>query len=302
MRSPTPTTEKMLSLARLEAEATLQGIGSGWILVHRGRAYPLPRSGTLVIGRGPRCDILLDAPVVSREHCRVSITNEGVCIEDLNSSNGVYVNGQRVDKPQELAAGDQISLGRESLLLCQMTSDQRAAAARSPTPPSAPKESDDEIPPSSRRDRPEMDPYVLTTQKADAFETLGRLADRMLASGRLDAAEKLLSGHLNAVLASSSSASDIPDELIEIASRYALKLAAARLDGIWIDLVLECHTAFRRPLSEESLEQTRALLAHRLKINPVLLSKYQEVLRQAVGAGKLRESETIRTILALDLG
>lgn len=299
-KHPTPVTEKMLTLARLEREQAPEVERESWLLIHRGRAYALPRSGSLTIGRGLSCEIVLTAAVVSREHCRVDVSGEGVSVVDLDSSNGVYVNGQRVDGARKLSAGDALSIGRDMLMLCSMILDTSPSGVRSLARAQLPQA--DEPPDSSQRDRTAVDPQSLTTQKADAFETLGRLADRMLVSGQLDAAEKLLSGHLHAVLLASHNESDVPDEVIEISSRYALKLAAARLDGAWVDLVVACHAAFRRPLSAELLEQTRALLAHRLKVDRELLERYQEILKSAVREGTLVQTETVWTILALKPG
>jgi len=67
----------------------------------------------LTLGRGSGCDVVLESPNVSREHARVQMTPDGCEICDLNSTNGVYVNGRRVSRAI-LRPGDQISLGRET--------------------------------------------------------------------------------------------------------------------------------------------------------------------------------------------
>ncbi|HKR58323.1 MAG TPA: FHA domain-containing protein, partial [Pyrinomonadaceae bacterium] len=52
--------------------------------------------GQLTIGRGQECDIRLDGLLISNRHALVVNTTAGVTIEDLNSSNGTYLNGQRI--------------------------------------------------------------------------------------------------------------------------------------------------------------------------------------------------------------
>jgi pSer/pThr/pTyr-binding forkhead associated (FHA) protein len=75
----------------------------------RGRQRHLD-DGTL-IGRGPACDVQLDDPLVSRRHARVLGSAIGTGIEDLGSSNGIYVNGRRSSGITPLHPGDVIQLG-----------------------------------------------------------------------------------------------------------------------------------------------------------------------------------------------
>jgi predicted component of type VI protein secretion system len=67
----------------------------------------------IVIGRGSDCNLRLSAPQVSRRHCFLRVSRDGVSITDLESSNGTWVNGNRLPSSvrQDLADGAQISLG-----------------------------------------------------------------------------------------------------------------------------------------------------------------------------------------------
>lgn len=69
----------------------------------------------ILIGRSPRCDIHLASESVSRRHSRVTFRNEEYFIEDLNSTNGLYVNGIKVEKCV-LRNNDQIEIGGEKIL------------------------------------------------------------------------------------------------------------------------------------------------------------------------------------------
>jgi predicted component of type VI protein secretion system len=57
------------------------------------------------------CDVVLSDPEVSRRHAVVAESPEGFTIEDLGSTNGTWVNGERIDHPQPLRAGDEIRFG-----------------------------------------------------------------------------------------------------------------------------------------------------------------------------------------------
>ena len=63
------------------------------------------------VGRAPRADFVVDAPLVSRLHCRLTLQDDGVLVEDLESTNGTFVNGRRVRKGL-LASGDMLRVGR----------------------------------------------------------------------------------------------------------------------------------------------------------------------------------------------
>lgn len=72
----------------------------------------LPEGG-LIIGRDPElADVVLFSSRVSRRHCRIQATAQGWEVEDLDSTNGVFLNGQPVDGRQALKVGDAIGLGR----------------------------------------------------------------------------------------------------------------------------------------------------------------------------------------------
>lgn len=61
-----------------------------------GRTFPL--LGPTVLGRAPECDIHLDHPGVSRQHLRLTPTDEGLLVEDLGSTNGWLLNETARDR------------------------------------------------------------------------------------------------------------------------------------------------------------------------------------------------------------
>ena len=67
------------------------------------------------MGRATRADFIVDAPLVSRCHCRLQLTADGrLEVEDLGSTNGTFVNGRRVERAS-LAPGDTLRIGRAEL-------------------------------------------------------------------------------------------------------------------------------------------------------------------------------------------
>ena len=68
------------------------------------------------VGRATRADFVVDAAMVSRLHCRLSAGAFELEVTDLDSTNGTYVNGARVDRAT-LKTGDRLGVGRVELLV-----------------------------------------------------------------------------------------------------------------------------------------------------------------------------------------
>jgi hypothetical protein len=79
------------------------------LLVGEGRRTPLA-GGRAVLGRSRECEIVLDDPNVSRRHAEVVLDGGSWWLLDLGSTNGVKVNGTRVERA-ELRPGDRVTLG-----------------------------------------------------------------------------------------------------------------------------------------------------------------------------------------------
>jgi len=70
----------------------------------------------VLVGRGDDVDLLLPNISVSRHHAQLIVGQSGVAIEDLNSSNGTLINGKRVSTRTALTSGDEISMGKFTLV------------------------------------------------------------------------------------------------------------------------------------------------------------------------------------------
>src|SRR5687768_12788291 len=73
--------------------------------------------GTFAVGRNASCQLSLDDPLVSRRHAIFELQGGGVTLEDLNSRNGVIVNGHRIEAKVNLNVGDRILIGSQELTL-----------------------------------------------------------------------------------------------------------------------------------------------------------------------------------------
>lgn len=91
-----------------------QGSDSYRLVVRRGpqpnQVYELNKD-ILTIGRDITNDITINDPEVSRHHMRLTRGAAGFTLEDLGSTNGTFVNGQRLTAPRPLSNGDLIGLG-----------------------------------------------------------------------------------------------------------------------------------------------------------------------------------------------
>lgn len=88
----------------------------------------------VLLGRQDECDVILESRKVSRKHCCLALINQTVLIRDLGSTNGISVNGKRVESAT-LSHGDIVSIGGHSF---QLRWDSISGSqSRSPTPSSS---------------------------------------------------------------------------------------------------------------------------------------------------------------------
>jgi hypothetical protein len=85
---------------------------------YQGGEFPLKPDKDVVIGRSADLDMVLVEDMVSRKHARIVAHGPRVTISDLGSTNGTFVNGQRVDE-LELKEGDRILIGTSILKLVE---------------------------------------------------------------------------------------------------------------------------------------------------------------------------------------
>ena len=67
--------------------------------------------GELTMGRAASCSVTLDDTYVSQMHAKLSNGSAGLVLTDLGSTNGTYLNRQRVTSPMSVQSGDRIQVG-----------------------------------------------------------------------------------------------------------------------------------------------------------------------------------------------
>jgi hypothetical protein len=78
---------------------------------HQGKCLRLPDDGEVIIGRDELCQIRLASSDVSRHHCILRMTPDGVVARDLDSRNGTYLNDTLMEEETLLKPGDMLRIG-----------------------------------------------------------------------------------------------------------------------------------------------------------------------------------------------
>jgi predicted component of type VI protein secretion system len=294
--------------------------------------------GEFLIGRTSDCQLSLDDALVSRRHALLTVEPEGVFIEDLESRNGVFLNGQRIRRVTRVADGDVIRVGGQELTLfgIDAPSDDPASRPRAahrlsatmqdvrvqdllaqetlreePKPETRPEPAVAPAPPSTARGarlkspsserfpapRPQPEPSEEDDDVGDAtsvhvaplppdpgkrvhgLSLIGSVADKALALGRADEAERILARALNDIL-TRAPAGDVPAELAEKAASYAIRLAGATGRGAWINYTLELYTVLPALLPARLVDELYAVARKVKSTDKAVLRAYTARLRE----------------------
>lgn len=232
----------------------------GVALRFRGRDIALP-PGRYTIGRSATCSLVLDEPLVSRQHAEVSIAHDTIQVRDLGSVNGTLINGVVISASTSVGSGDRIGVGRQEFEvrtgvaptgnppagLRLVTTVQTVAAQQGQTlPPSAPPPDSGAAPASGEQ-----------TKSVDALELIGVVAEKALSAGRVQHAEDMLRLHLKRVLEGAKDTRRVTDDSVRLALTYSLRLANASGAGKWVDYAVELAQTRRMALPAATLELLR---------------------------------------------
>jgi hypothetical protein len=113
-----------------------------------GKIYPL-EGPEIIVGRDASNSVAINDAEVSRIHAKVSLHGSAYTIQDLGSTNGTFINGQRIKSTQVLNPGDTVSFGENIVMMYEAAYDPNAtvasgqapktvAPARKPSPTPAP--------------------------------------------------------------------------------------------------------------------------------------------------------------------
>jgi hypothetical protein len=252
----TPPAEKARSFA-LKAPIVVVTSNGEWEL----------DKGSLVIGRATDANMVVEDPLVSRVHARLSVLpDERVIVEDLHSTNGLFINGIRMARPTAgLAEGDRLLIGTTEISVFSTRSSATMRIGKriggvklTPQPRPA---ANLKPPPVTQTAQPAqpVSKGVPTTERSDAVELVGLLAGRLMASGHPLEATRVLSEHLNNVLLGASAGLSVPENVLEHATRYAIDLYGWTRRPSWVDYPFELHVACQQMPSNASLDLLEAV-------------------------------------------
>jgi pSer/pThr/pTyr-binding forkhead associated (FHA) protein len=206
--------------------------------------------GRFVIGRAETCELALDDPLASRQHAVLVTTANHVTLEDLGSRNGVLVNGERISGARVLAPGDTIVIGKHEMSF------------------------------GVRRDLGTDTLVQSPTQRLPAFGLIGMLADKALALGRGDEAERLLGPQLDHLVSGADEGRRIDTTVAERAADYAVKIAGLTGNADRVDTAFRIYAHLRRPCPGVLVEELYAVMRKIKQPRRTALRRYLEILRE----------------------
>jgi pSer/pThr/pTyr-binding forkhead associated (FHA) protein len=209
-------------------------------LRYRSHDLDLP-PGRFVIGRATDAHLSLDDGLVSRHHAALDVDEKRVSVEDLESRNGTLVNGRRIQGAVELVPGDVVKIGSQELVLS--STKQPVPAAR-----------------------------AAATQRFDRLGLVGELAEKALALGRPEEAERVVAQTLRDIADDAAHARGVDDSLCVKAARLAVRLAAATKKGAWVDYAVRLYHRRREPLPSDVVDALHEVMR---KVGPLDLPAFR---------------------------
>lgn len=219
-----------------------------WLRFQDQRDFELS-SGVTIVGRGDGCQLVLDDPLISRRHACFVVDESEVTLKDLGSTNGVLVNGSRVDEMQVVVPGDQITLGHHHAELCWVPFSAVDRAPRRRGMNSGRPAADTMV---DRRPRGSQAPSAGGGSDAEAthetrvLDLLSGVAAKAFELGRGGDAERILSRPLETLLARVEQGGRLDEREAMDAGLLAARLARATGHGQWIDYVFRLFSELRR--------------------------------------------------------
>ena len=235
--------------------------------------------GTFAVGRNASCQLSLDDPLVSRRHAIFELAGGGVTIEDLNSRNGVIVNGHRIETKVNLSVGDRVLIGSQELTLLAAREGANVTGGgvgKMTLPKMKVNTPSSGFPPVQI----ESDPEPSMVRRADQFKLLSGVAEKALAMGKAGEAERLLASALADVIEATRAGRPLPPTLVDQAAKFSAKLATATGKGGWADYVIELYAAQKRPCPAHVIDELYNAMRKVTAVDLNRLRGYVAMLRQ----------------------
>lgn len=242
--------------------------------------------GVTIVGRGDGCQLVIDDPLVSRRHACFVVDDREIIVKDLGSTNGVLVNGTRVEEMQIIVPGDQITLGRHNAELCWVPF---SAAERGPRPremhsgrPAVDTMVDQRPPVSSGAPRSEFgDAEAESTHQSRVLEMLSGVAEKAFELGRGADAERILRRPLESILERIQAGSALDPREAADAGLLAVRLARATNQGSWIDYVFRLFGGLGRLPTTAVVDELHLAVRVAPGVNIPAFRRYVEAMRSS---------------------
>lgn len=229
--------------------------------------------GIFVIGRSAECQLSLDDPLVSRRHALLHVGEDEVFIEDAGSRNGVLVAGKKIEGRVRIGDGDHITIGAQDMTLAggpELDAPRRTwahtpAGGGPVTMVSLPIAQRGSPEPVVIVNAPPMEEATIDRPKrGEALRLLGGVADKALALGNPESAERLLQNGLQEILADVRAGKEVAADSIDLAARFASRLASGTGKGSWGDYVIGLY-AHRRQLPPATIVDELYVAARKMR-------------------------------------
>lgn len=276
-------------------------------LRYQGSDLELP-PGAFVVGRSSTCNLALDDALVSRRHATITNRVDAVWVEDMGSRNGVVVNGARIPGPTKLNHLDRVTIGSHDIVLVEV-SDRGESLSRcdncgtanapgalvcakcgasihrgSPTLVGMTLSNIPGV--GAAMGSSEGSGLLSTRGVADPEENtasqqlLASIADKALALGRFDEAERVLSRVLADVLLRAKAGQTIQPARLAEATKYALRLAEGTKKHAWIDWVFDVHDATLTLIGGDEIEKLHEIVRKLRYPGGPIMRRYLDRMRE----------------------
>ncbi|HLM75763.1 MAG TPA: FHA domain-containing protein [Polyangiaceae bacterium] len=239
--------------------------------------------GDFIIGRSDECQLSLDDPLVSRRHAVLRVRADGVSLEDLGSRNGVMLNGTKIHGEHDLDPGDRVGIGSQEMTL-QFTDERQESKGMDEQHRRAMQTlgamSLKDIRETVETNAGQPDATSSTSKTFQSFRLLAGVADKALAMGRAEEAERILQTLLVDIQGRARDGRLSEQQVAENAARYAARLAGATGKGSWVDFVFQLYAYTRRPLPAPVIDELFNVVRKVKGVDINVLRSYLGELRQ----------------------
>jgi hypothetical protein len=205
-----------------------------------------------------------------------------VTLEDLQSANGVFVNGIKLSRPStRLSDGDSLLFGTTEISVFALRPSTLVEHAQETVG----------VPLTRSPKRP-----VAITGRSDALDLVGQFAEKLMESGHPHKAARVLSEHLLNLLRGASAGLGVSASILERATLLALRLRMWTQNTEWVEYVLQLHLACLQVPSKMSLDDLEPAVCTATDMDLSLLGYFVKTLERRPEPLTPEESLRLRRI------